>query len=215
MGSSVGPSIASLRRCGACRGLLSLSPALVAQGTINLRCGHEKDRSGRPAGSSDDAGCDRPGPDRRPSRPSPRPPPRPPRRPKPLGRQVAGAAAGRPSHHRPAPAGLRAAAAGDRARRNRRHARPAHGARQRDARPLPAHLPGAGGRPVRPGRRRDRPAQGQDADGLCRRPAPAEPGPCRELRPARQPGCRTTTTIPTRRRSTGWRSRAARPARAS
>ena len=53
--------------------------------------------------------------------------------------------------------------------------RPADGAEQRGARPLPPHLPGAGERPVGDGRRRDRQAQRQDPDGLCRRPAPAQP----------------------------------------
>ena len=63
------------------------------------------------------------------------------------------AAASRRSRHRPAPAGLRAAAAGDRARRDRRRRRPADGAERRRARPLPPHLPGAG-----------QPASGRQAD---------------------------------------------------
>ena len=129
--------------------LLALSGLLSRSSRVNLRWGDETDRSGRPAGSSDDA-CRhrrwrRPRPSRRQARArhqagrGDRPP--------------GGAAAGAPSHHRPAPAGLRAAAGGDRARRNRRHPRPAHGARQRHPRDLPPHLPGAGRRPVRPGRR--------------------------------------------------------------
>ena len=50
-----------------------------------------------------------------------------------------------PPRRRP---GLRAAAAGHRARRDRRRGRPADRARHREPRPLPAHLPGPGRRPV-------------------------------------------------------------------
>ena len=162
-----------------------LLPPTCRYAAIDLRWENESPCFRRPAGSSDDAGRVGAGADHD---------------------QAAGQACGRhqdgcghqggrtsqprggqaPSHHRPAPAGLRAATAGDRARRNRRGRRSAHGARHRHKGNLPPHLPGAGRRPVRPGRRRHRAAQGQDPDGLCRRPAPAEPGRSRALRGARR-----------------------------
>ena len=151
--------------------------------------------------------------------PSPRPPPS---RPRPAPRrQPAAAVPGQAAARHPAaraaraPSGLRAAAAGHRARRDGRRPDLPTVLEQRRARPLPPHLPGAGGRPVRPGRRRDRQAQRQDPDGLCRRPAPAQPGLPPRATNSSPPGCRNTTTIPMRRRSTGWRWPAARPARAN
>ena len=81
--------------------------------------------------------------------------------------------------------GLRAAAAGHRARRDHAGRRPADGARRQQSRALPPHLPGPVVRQLGPGRCRHRPPHRQDPDGLYRRPAPARAQLHRALRPAR------------------------------
>ena len=129
---------------------------LSPHGKSNYGGAMRTDPSRRSAGRGDPDGGFGPHPDRdgpdddQAARQAAAPPPSPrPRQARPAARPTA------PTIQRPPPR-LRAAAAGHRARRERRRGRPADRARHRKPRPLPAHLPGAGGRAVGPGRRRDR-----------------------------------------------------------
>ena len=121
-----------------------------------------------------------------------------------------------PSHHRPAPAGLRAAAGGDRARRDRRHRPtcPRCSTTTRARRYRRIFQAQAAGQFAQADAEIAR-LEGQDPDGLCRRPAPARALAMPRATTSSPPGCRNTTTIPMRRRSTSWRWPAARPARSS